>query len=151
MISYLMPGVRRVDLVPYARGAQIPGTKSLCRLSFVRWRQMCVWVLSMELASCHPFGSAILGLFLDFWKSCAPLSHALRHVEELFSGRRRLARIQMKPATFPSRTVQTSSNKYRGVKNDTPFSYLVRSQDRFSVGRQDSLRFLVISVAAAEC
>jgi hypothetical protein len=105
----------------------------------------------MELASCNPFGAAILGVVLGFWKICAPLSHAVKHVEELCSGSRRLARIQMKPATDAERTVQTSSNKCRGVKNDTLFSYLVRSQARFSVGRQDPLRFLVISVAAAEC
>jgi hypothetical protein len=97
----------------------------------------------MELASCHFFGAAILGLFLDFWKICAPLSHAVQHVEELFGGNRRLARIQMTPATVPKRTVQTSLNKCRGVKNDTPFSYLVRLLARFSVGRQGTLRFLV--------
>jgi hypothetical protein len=90
-----------------------------------------VWVLSMELASCHRFGTVILGLFLDFWKICAPLSHAMQHVEELFSGNRELARIQMKLATVPKRTVQTSLNKCRGVKNDTPFSYLVRLLARF--------------------
>jgi hypothetical protein len=110
-----------------------------------------VWVLSMELASCHPFGAAILGLFSDFWKICASLSHAVKHAEELFSGSRRLARIQMKPATVPKRTVQTSSNKCRGAKNGTPSSYLVRSQARFLVGRQDTLRILVISVAAVGC
>jgi len=110
-----------------------------------------VLVLSRELDSYHPFGAAILELFLDFWKICAPLSHAVKHVEELYSGSRRLARIQMKPATVPKRTVQTSSYKCRGVKNDTLFSYLVRSQVRFWVGRQDTLRFLVMSIAAVEC
>jgi hypothetical protein len=57
----------------------------------------------------------------------------------------------MKSATVTKRTVRASSNKCRGVKNDTPFSYLVRSQARFSIGRQDTLRLLVISVAAVEC
>jgi len=110
-----------------------------------------VLVLSRELDSCHPFGAAIFALFLDFWKICAPLSHAVKHVEELYGGSRRHAKIQMKPATVPKRTVQTSSNKCRVVKNDTFFSYLVRSQVRFSVGRQDTLRFLIMSVAAVEC
>ena len=110
-----------------------------------------MWVLSMEHASCHPLGAAVLGLFSGFWKICAPLTQDVKHVEELFIGGRRLAGIQMKPATVPKRTVQMSSNKCRGVKNGTSFSYLVMSQARFSNGRQDPLRFLVNSVAAVEC
>jgi hypothetical protein len=110
-----------------------------------------VWVLSRELDLCQHFDAAILEFVLDFWKICAPLSHAVKHVEGLYSGSRRLARIQMRPATVPKRTVQTSSNKCRGVKNDTLFSYLVWSQARLSVRRQDTLRFLVMSVAAVEC
>ena len=82
-----------------------------------------MWVLSRELDSCHLFGAAILELFLDFWEIYAPSSHVVKHVEEIYSGSRTLVRIQMKPATVPKRTVQTSSNKCRGVKNDTVFVF----------------------------
>lgn len=60
------------------------------------------------IASCHPFGATVLGFFSDFWKMCAPLSHAVKHVEELFIGSTRFARIQMKPATIPKRTFVVS-------------------------------------------
>ncbi len=55
----------------FFQDAQIPGVRSLGRINFLRWRQ-CLWVLSMDLASCHPSGSRNFEVASTFSKKLCP-------------------------------------------------------------------------------
>ena len=61
----------------FFQNAQIPVVRSPGRINFERRRQ-CLWVLSMDLASCHPSGGKILRWLLHFWKRCALMYYAIQ-------------------------------------------------------------------------
>ena len=60
----------------FFQDAQIPGVRSLGGINFERWRQ-CLWVLSVDLASCHPSGGRKFEVASTFLKKLCP--HVLRN------------------------------------------------------------------------
>ena len=55
----------------FFRDAQIMGVRSLGRINFVQRRQ-CLWVLSMDLASCHPSGGRNFEVASTFLENMCP-------------------------------------------------------------------------------
>ena len=60
----------------FFQDAQIPGVGSLGRINFER-RHQCLWVLSMDLASCHPSGGMNFEVASTFLKTLC--LHVLRN------------------------------------------------------------------------
>ena len=73
----------------FFQDAQIPDVRSLGRINFVRRRQ-CLWVLSMDLASCHPSGGRNFEVASTFLKT---LCHHVLSNKNNFMGLKRYLNI----------------------------------------------------------
>lgn len=62
-----------LNIIRHDQWCTNPGPKSSGRLNFVWWRLMCMWALSLEIASGHFSGEWSLAAACNFWEIYAPV------------------------------------------------------------------------------